>query len=101
MVKEVGMALRSHPESGCSLSGPVGGFDRDEELVCLGGEQEWQKGRRNAITLVVCEGRVRFTAEEETVEARPEMALTRDAKVRYDVEDLSEDICLLTVATSG
>jgi hypothetical protein len=69
--------------------------------VCLGGEQEWQKGRRNAITLVVCESRVRFTAEEETVEARPEMALTHDAKVRYDVEDLSDDIRLLTVATSG
>ena len=103
----------------------------DEELARLRKEKEWQKGRRNAITahkggglnvvllameagerleehsapgpisLVVREGRIRFTAEGETIEAGPETVLTCDAKVRHTVEALSDAVRLLNVATGG
>ncbi|CAN5609174.1 hypothetical protein BH24ACT18_BH24ACT18_00070 [soil metagenome] len=119
------------PGSDRSLSGPVQGFDLDEELARLRGEKEWQEGRRNAITLrkggglsvvllamkagdrleehaapgpiswVVREGRVRFVAEGETVEAGPESVLTCDAGVRHSVEALSDAVCLLNVSSGG
>jgi quercetin dioxygenase-like cupin family protein len=129
--KEVGMAFRSHPGSERSLSGPVRGFDLDEELARLREEKEWRDGQRNAITLrkggglnvvllamragdrleehsapgpislVIREGRIRFTAEGEAIEAGPETVLTCDAKIRHSVEALSNAVCLLTVATGG
>lgn len=113
------------------MSGPVQGFDLDEELARLHEEKEWQEGRRNAITLrkggglnvvllamkagdrleehsapgpislVIREGRIRFTVEGEAIEAGPETGLTCDAKVRHSVEALSDAACLLTVATGG
>ena len=122
---------RPHPESERPLRGPLQGFDLDEEISRLRAEREWQKGRRNAITLrkggglnvvllairagdrleehsapgpislVVREGRIRFVAEGEAVEAGPETMLTCDAKVRHTVEALSDAVCLLTVATGG
>jgi quercetin dioxygenase-like cupin family protein len=125
------MAFRSRPGSERSLSEPVRGFDLDEELASLREEKEWREGRRNAITLhkgggfivvllamragdrleehsapgpislVVREGRIRFTAEGEAIEAGPETVLTCDAKVRHSVEALSDAVCLLTVATGG
>lgn len=125
------MANRSRPLSERSLSEPVRGFDLDEELARLREEPEWREGRRNAITLhksgglsmvllamragdrleehstpgpislVVCEGRIRFTAEGEEIEAGPETVLTCDAKVRHSVEALSDAVCLLTLATGG
>src|SRR5215212_2262798 len=94
-------------------------------------EKEWQEGRRNAITLrkggglsvvllamkagdrlekhsapgpislSVREGRIRFTAEGEAVEAGPETVLTCEAKVRHTVEALSDAVCLLNVASGG
>jgi quercetin dioxygenase-like cupin family protein len=109
----------------------VQGFDLDEELARLREEKEWQEGRRNAITLrkggdlsvvllamkagdrleehsapgpialMVREGRIRFVAEDETVEAGPERVLTCDAGVRHSVEALSDAVCLLNVATGG
>lgn len=103
------MAFRSRPLSGRSLSEPVRGFDLDEELARLREETEWREGRRNAITLhkggglsvvllamragdrleehsapgpislVVREGRIRFTAEgEPAVEAGSETMLACD-----------------------
>jgi quercetin dioxygenase-like cupin family protein len=119
------------PGSDRSLSGPVQGFDLDKELARLRREKEWQEGRRNAITLrkggglsvvllamkagdrleehaapgpialVVREGRILFTAGEETVEAGPDRVLTCDAGVRHSVEALSDAVCLLTVASGG
>ncbi len=95
----------------------------------LRGEKEWQEGRRNSITLrkggdlsvmllamkagdrleehaapgpislVIREGRIRFTAEDETVEAGPERVLTCDAGVRHSVEAVEDAVCLLTVAS--
>ena len=53
------------------------------------------------ISLVIREGRIRFTAEGEAIEAGPETVLTRDAKIRHSVEALSNAVCLLTVATGG
>ena len=119
------------PGSDRTLSGPVQGFDLDEEAARLRGEKEWQEGRRNAITLrkggglsvvllamkagdrledhsapgpislMIREGRIRFTAESETVEAGPETVLTCDAGVRHGVEALSDAVCLLNVASGG
>ena len=45
------MAFRSHSGSERSLSGPVRGFDLDEEFARLREEKEWREGQRNAITL--------------------------------------------------
>jgi quercetin dioxygenase-like cupin family protein len=125
------MAFRSRPLSERSLSEPVRGFDLDEELARLHEEKEWREGRRNAITLrkggglnvvllamragdrleehsapgpislVVREGRIRFTAEGEAIEAGPETVLTCDVEVRHSVEALSDAVCLLTLATGG
>ncbi len=126
------MAFRSRPGSERSLSEPVRGFDLDEELARLREEKEWREGRRNAITLhkggglnvvllamragdsleehsapgpislVVREGRIRFTAEgEAAVEAGPETMLACDAGVRHAVEALSDAVCLISVATGG
>jgi quercetin dioxygenase-like cupin family protein len=125
------MAFRSRPGSERSLSEPVRGFDLDEELARLREEKEWREGRRNAITLhkggglsvvllamrsgdsleehsapgpislVVREGRIRFTAEGEAIEAGPETVLTCDAKVPHSVEALSDAVCILTLATGG
>jgi quercetin dioxygenase-like cupin family protein len=125
------MAFRSRPGPERSLSGPVRGFDLDEELARLREEKEWREGRRNAITLrkggglnvvllamkagdgledhsapgpislVIREGRIRFTAEGKVVEAGPETVLTCDSQVPHTVEALSDAACLLTVATGG
>ena len=125
------MAFRSRPLSERSLSEPVKGFDLDEELARLREETEWREGRRNAITLhkggglsvvllamragdrleehsaprpislVVREGRIRFTAEGEAIEAGPETVLTCDAEVRHSVEALGDPVCLLTLASGG
>jgi quercetin dioxygenase-like cupin family protein len=125
------MAFRPRPVSARSLSGPFRGFDLDEEFARLREEKEWQEGRRNAITLrkggglsvvllamkagdrleehsapgpislSVREGRIRFTAEGETIEAGPETVLTCEAKVRHTVEALSDAVCLLNVASGG
>jgi quercetin dioxygenase-like cupin family protein len=49
-------------------------------------------------SLSVREGRVRFEAGEETVEAGPGVLLTCDAGVRHTVEALGDAVCLLSVA---
>jgi len=117
------------PGSDRSLSGPLQGFDLDQEAARLRDEREWREGRRNSITLrkgegmsvvllvmragdrleehsapgpialMIREGRIRFTAEGETVEAGPERVLTCDAGVRHSVEALSDSVCLLNVAS--
>jgi quercetin dioxygenase-like cupin family protein len=110
------------------MHGLLQSFDLEAEVSRLREEQEWQKGRRNAITLRkgqglsvvlmvmkagdrldehsasgpislgVREGRVRFTAAEETVEAGAETVLTCDAGVSHSVEAVSDAVCLLHVA---
>ena len=122
------MTFRQRPGSGRSLSGPVQGFDLDEELACLREEKEWQEGHRNAITLrkggglsvvllamkagdrleehstpgpisvSVREGRIRFTTPDGEVEAGPETVLACDPGVRHAVEALEDAVCVLTIA---
>lgn len=122
------MSSRPHPGSERPLHGPLQRFDLGAEVERLRGEDTWQEGHRNAITLrkgegmnvvllamksgdkleehaapgpfslSVREGRIRFTAADETVEAGPEVLLTCDAGVRHTVEALSDAVCLLTVA---
>ena len=117
------------PGSDRSLSGPLQSFDLDVEAARLRDEKEWREGRRNSITLrkgegmsvvlmvmkagdkleehsapgpislIIREGRIRFAAEGETVEAGPERVLTCDAGVRHSVEAVSDAVCILTVAS--
>ena len=113
------------------MHGPLQSFDLEAEITRLREEKEWQRGRRNAITLrkgeglnvvllvmkegdrleehaapgpislAVREGRVRFTTADDSVEAGPETLLTCDAGVRHAVEALGDAVCLLSVATGG
>jgi quercetin dioxygenase-like cupin family protein len=123
------MATRPHPESERSLAGPLQSFDLDTEAARLREEKAWQEGRRNVITLrrgedlnvvllvmkegdlldehsapgpvtlSVHEGRIRFSAADENVEAEAGTVLACDAGVRHSLEDLGEAVCLLNVAT--
>ena len=125
------MSTRPHPESERPMRGPLQSFDLEAETSRLRGEKEWQRGRRNAITLrkgeglnvvllvmkdgdrleehsapgpislVVREGRVRFTTVEGSFEAGPETLLACDAGVKHVVEALGDTVCLLSVATGG
>ena len=122
------MSTRPHPESERPLHGPLQSFDLQEEVARLRSERAWREGKRNAITLrkgegmnvvllvmkagdrleehaapgplslSVMEGRVRFEAGEEPVEAGLGVLLTCDAGVRHTVEAVSDAVCLLTVA---
>lgn len=113
------------------MHGPLQSFDLEVEVSRLREEKEWQKGRRNAITLrkgeglsvvllvmkagdrleehaapgpislSVREGRVRFTAADAVVEAGTGTVLACDAGVRHSVEALSDAVCLLNVAAGG
>jgi quercetin dioxygenase-like cupin family protein len=125
------MGTRPHPESERSLHGPLQSFDLDTEAGRLREEKAWQEGRRNAITLrkgeglnvvllvmkegdrldehsapgpvtlSVHEGRIRFSAADEHVEAEAGTVLACDAGVRHSVEALGEAVCLLDVATGS
>lgn len=122
------MPVRPHPESERPMSGPLQRFDLGAEVARLREERAWQEGRRNAITLRkgqglsvvllvmragdrleehaapgpisvgVREGRIRFTAGGEAVEAGPEAVLACDAGVRHAVEALEDAVCVLTIA---
>lgn len=123
------MTDRPRPESERTLHGPLQSFDLEDEVARLRNEKEWQEGRRNAITLrkgeglnvvllvmragdrleehsapgpitlSVHEGRVRFTAEEESVEAGTRTLISCDAGVPHTVEALEDAVCLLNVTT--
>ena len=53
------------------------------------------------ITLSVYEGRIRFSAAEEEVEAGAGTMLACDAGVRHSVRALDDAVCLLNVAAGG
>jgi quercetin dioxygenase-like cupin family protein len=120
-----------HPESERPLHGPLQSFDLDTEVARLREEKAWQEGRRSAITLrkgeglnvvllvmkegdrleehsapgpitlSVHEGRIRFSAADEEVEAEAGTVLACDAGVRHSVEALRDAVCLLNVATGS
>src|SRR4028119_419292 len=123
-----GMSSRPHPGSERPLHGPLQRFDLGTVAGRLKGEGAWQRGQRNSITLrtgggvtvvllvmtagdrleeraapgplslSVREGRIRFVAGEEVVEAESDTLLTCDAGVRHSVVALSDTVCLLTIA---
>ena len=123
------MTDRPRPESERTMHGPLQSFDLEEAVARLREEKEWREGRRNAITLrkgeglnvvllvmkggdrldehsapgpisvAIREGRIRFTAGEEEVDAGPETMLTCDAGVRHAVEALEDAVCVLTIAS--
>jgi quercetin dioxygenase-like cupin family protein len=124
------MSNRPHPGSERPLHGPFQSFDLEAEISRLRGEKEWQTGQRNAVTLrkgggmnlvllamkagdkleehsapgsislVVREGRVRFTTADGSAEAGPETLLACDAGVRHSVEALSDAVFLINLARS-
>lgn len=113
------------------MHGALQSFDLEAEVARLREEKEWREGRRNAITLrkgeglnvvllvmragdrldehsapgsislSVREGRIRFGAEGEVVEAGAGTVLACDAGVRHSVEALSDAVCLLNIASVG
>jgi quercetin dioxygenase-like cupin family protein len=113
------------------LRGPLQSFDLAAEVARLREEKAWQGGRRNAITLrkgeglnvvllvmkegdrldehsapgpmtlSVHEGRIKFSAADEEVEAGAGTLLACDAGVRHSVEALGDAVCVLNVATRG
>jgi quercetin dioxygenase-like cupin family protein len=125
------MTTRPHPESERPLRGPLQSFDLDAEVSSLRAEKARQEGRRNAITLrkgeglnvvllvmkegdrldehsapapitlIVHEGRIRFSAADEDVEAEAGTVLVCDAGVRHSVEALGDSVCLQNVATGS
>ena|ERR687890_1829248 len=122
------MSSRPHPGSERPLQGPLQRFELSDEIGRLREEGAWQRGQRNSITLrkgesmnvvlllmkagdrleehaapgpislSVREGRIRFMAAEEVVEAGSDTLLTCDAGIRHTVEALSDAVCLLTIA---
>ena len=123
------MSSRPHPESERPMHGPLQSFDLDAEVARLRGEEALRGGRRNSITLrkgegmsvvllvmgagdgleehaapgsislMVREGRIRFTTPEDgEVEAGPETVIACDAGVRHAVKALEDSICVLTIA---
>jgi quercetin dioxygenase-like cupin family protein len=70
-------------------------------LAMRAGDRLEEHSAPGPISLVICEGHIRFTAEGEAIEPGPETVLTCDAKVRHTVEALSDAVCLLNVATGG
>jgi quercetin dioxygenase-like cupin family protein len=124
------MSNRPHPGSERPFHGPFQSFDLEAEISRLRGEKEWQTGQRNAVTLrkgggmnlvllamkagdkleehsapgsislVVREGRVRFTTADGSAEAGPETLLACDAGVRHSVEALSDAVFLINLARS-
>jgi quercetin dioxygenase-like cupin family protein len=125
------MTTRPHPESERPLRGPLQSFDLAAEVARLHEEKAWQEGRRNAITLrkseglnmvllvmkegdrldehsapgpmtvSVHEGRIRFSAADEEVEAQAGTLLACDAGVRHSVEAVCDAVCLLNVVTGS
>jgi quercetin dioxygenase-like cupin family protein len=125
------MTTRPHPESERSLHGPLQSFDLDAEVTRLREEKAWQEGGRNAITLrkgeglnvvllvikegdrldehtapgpitlIVHEGRIRFSAADKDVEAEAGTVIACDAGVRHSVEALGDAVCLLNVAVGS
>jgi quercetin dioxygenase-like cupin family protein len=125
------MTTRPHPESERSLHGPLQSFDLDAEVTRLREEKAWQQGGRNAITLrkgeglnvvllvikegdrldehtapgpitlIVHEGRIRFSAADKDVEAEAGTVIACDAGVSHSVEALGDAVCLLNVAVGS
>jgi quercetin dioxygenase-like cupin family protein len=125
------VTTRPRPESERPMHGPLQSFDLEAEVSRLRGEEEWRRGRRNAITLrkggglnivllvmkvgdrleehaasgpislVVREGRIRFTTAGGSVEAGSGTLLACDAGVRHAVEALDDVVCLINVSTGG
>ncbi len=125
------MSTGNGPRPERSLHGPLQSFNVEVEVSHLREEKERRQGKRNAITLrkggglsvvllvmragdrleehsapgpislVVREGRVRFAAGDEAVEAGAETVLACDAGVRHSVEALDNAVCLLYIAAES
>ena len=130
-MEEGNLSTEIHPRSERPLHGPLQSFDVEAEVARLREEKEWRQGRRNAITLrkggglsivllvmragdrleehsapgpislSVREGRVRFAAGDEAVEAGAETVLACDVGVRHSVEALDDAVCLLNIVVAG
>jgi quercetin dioxygenase-like cupin family protein len=68
-------------------------------LVMKEGDRLDEHSAPGPITLSVHEGRIRFSATDEYVEAEAGTVLACDPGVRHSVEAVGEAVCLLNVAT--
>lgn len=112
-----------------SLDAPVLIFDIPTLLAQIKRENTWQKGKRNAMTLLkdqglrvvlvamhagkaisshqaespmsvqVVAGRLKFNTDSESVTLKKGQVLALQAGIRHDVEALEESAFLLTLAT--
>jgi quercetin dioxygenase-like cupin family protein len=112
------------------LDAPLSTFDVSTLLKEIKSEQTWQKGTRNAKTLLkgqrlrvvlvamhagtlmeshradapislqVIEGRLKFSTDSEFLVLRKGQVLTLQAGIRHKIEALKESAFLLTLATS-
>jgi quercetin dioxygenase-like cupin family protein len=112
-----------------SLDAPLLMFDIATLLTQIKHEDRWQKGKRNAMTLLkdqglrivlvamhagvatpshhaegplsvqVVEGRLKFTTDSESVTLKKRHVLALQAGIRHDVQALEESAFLLTRAT--
>jgi len=67
-------------------------------LVMGAGDGLEEHAAPGSISLMVREGRIRFTTPDGEVEAGPKTLLACDAGVRHAVEALEDSICVLTIA---
>ena len=67
-------------------------------LVMKAGDRLEEHAAPGPLSLSVREGRIRFVAGEEVVEAESDTLLTCDAGVRHAVVALGDAVCLLTIA---
>ena len=70
-------------------------------LVMRAGDRLEEHSAPDPISLSVREGRVRFAAGDEAVEAGAETVLACDAGVRHSVEALEDAVCLLNIASGS
>ncbi len=70
-------------------------------LVMRAGDRLEEHSAPGPISLSVREGRVRFAAGDEAVEAGAETVLACDVGVRHSVEALDDAVCLLNIVVAG
>lgn len=79
-----------------------GGWGMSVALLVLKGEEALQEhAAPGPISVLVREGRIRFTAASETDEAGPETVLSCDSGVRHAVEAVDDADCHITIALPG
>ena len=89
-----GQTKRDHAAQGRGLERGTAGHEKE-------GDRLDEHSAPGPMTLMVNEGRIRFSAADEEVEAGAGTVLACDAGVRHSVEALGDAVCLLNVVTGS